>query len=155
MAVAVSAINELASLSELTGPGAASVFERLGWSPLGRNPGGEFETTWENGEISSWIQRLPDHVEVEILVWRREVDDDVLGEEEGLERLYDEAESVVPQYADQVREAFASELSSSDFEDEAEEFISYEAWSLRKHTLLVGAKQDDTDVPVEVVFSLR
>jgi hypothetical protein len=155
MAVVVSAVDELANLSELTGPGAASVFERLGWSPLGRNPGGEFETTWENGEVSSWIQRLPDGVEVEILVWRHEVDDDVLEEEEGLERLYEEAESIVPQYADLVREAFSSELSHSDFEDEAEEFISYEAWSLREFTLLVGAKQDDTDVPVEVVFFLR
>ncbi|MCH6160409.1 hypothetical protein [Streptomyces marispadix] len=83
------------------------------------------------------------------------MDDEVLAEEEGLERLYDEAESIVPQYADQVREAFSSALSPSEFEDEAEEFISYEAWSLREQTLLVGAKQDDTDVPVEVVFSIR
>lgn len=150
-----SVIAELSRLPSLTGPAAADIFQREAWDAHGRNPGGDFETGWSRDGVTAWIQDLPGAVRVEFSLWQRDVDNDVLDDEDGLDLLYDEAEACIPEFSRQLGESFPDELTSAEFEDEEEEFIAVEGWALRERTVLVGAKQDDTDLPVLVVYSVR
>ncbi|MEU6447993.1 hypothetical protein [Streptomyces sp. NPDC046979] len=150
-------LNRLADLDELSGPGAAAVLDAGGWSGERRIPATERVTSWRRGDAWAWVQGEGPAVQVEFTVWHRDVDDEWPDPDTYIDDLYDAASAELPGLVAQLKSGpLGARLESSD-EDltNGADYIEHSAWRVADKVVLAGLKQDDTDVPVQLVVVVR
>ncbi|MEU9975788.1 hypothetical protein [Streptomyces sp. NPDC051014] len=147
----VVAVLELLTGDEsLTGEGIAAVLERLGWGVARQVPGAAFPRVWRKDDLLAGIEGAAPQVRLAVTLWEREVDEEAGFD--ALEALYDESSQAVVRIADEVETGvLAGRLARVDGDrTQGIDYIEQRAWSVGHRLLLVGAVQDDTELPVRV-----
>jgi hypothetical protein len=147
-------VERLATHGHLSGDQIGSTLRDQGWTarPVARSvPSQPFTRHWQKANLLAGIQGADPAVVVEFTLWLREVDED--RGDWGHDALYQEA---VTELRRLVREVESSRLADRLTEAEGDptnglDYLEHRAWRLSGRTLLLGATQDDTDLPVCVV----
>jgi hypothetical protein len=140
----------LAGEEILTGEGVGAALDRQGWSVARRVPGAEFPRVWRKGDLLAGIEGDTPHVRLAVTLWEREVDEEAGFD--ALEELYDRSADEVRRIAGELEAGpFRASLAALDEGGPAGvDYIERRMWVLGNRTLLVGALQDDTELPVRV-----
>ncbi|MEU2335303.1 hypothetical protein ABZ608_17205 [Streptomyces sp. NPDC013172] len=145
----VAVLESLADDENLTGEAISAVLERLGWG-VARQVPGAFPRVWRKDDLLAGIEGDAPQVRLSVTLWEREVDEEAGFD--ALEALYDESAQVVGRIADEVEAGvLAGRLVRRDGGQAVGiDYIEQRAWALGRRVLLVGAVQDDTELPVRV-----
>ncbi|MFD5317072.1 hypothetical protein [Streptomyces sp. NPDC127098] len=149
-------VQALRDLPALTAEDVGPALERQGWEPVRRVPPPPVPRAWSRDGLRLGIQdRLP-RPRIEITLWLRDYDEQAAADAEDfdyVEGLWAEAETAGRALAEQVAASgHTTSLTGTELdEQEAEEFCWHTAWTSAPRRLILGAKQDDTDLPVQVV----
>ncbi|MER6269013.1 hypothetical protein [Streptomyces sp900105755] len=146
----VAVLEFLADDESLTGEGIGAVLERLGWGVARQVPGAAFPRVWRKNDLLAGIEGDAPQVRLAVTLWEREVDEEAGFD--ALEALYDESAQVVGRIAHEVETGvLAGRLARLDGgQTVGIDYIEQRAWGLGRRSLLVGAVQDDTELPVRV-----
>jgi hypothetical protein len=146
-------LTRLLPVGQLSEAQITTALAEAGWPATGPTAAAPHPRTWRNDAVDAWLPET-DNLQVEFILWEREVEED--WGDEGLDPVYDEATGVVQNFARRVEN---SELAPhlGVFQGDATDgvdYIDHTAWHLGAMTFLLGAKQDDTELPVVVVAVL-
>ncbi|MEU9640576.1 hypothetical protein [Streptomyces sp. NPDC048188] len=150
-------MGHLLQLDELTGPSTASVLDAAGWTGERRNRDKEWATSWRRADAHAWIQGEGPSVQVEFTVWHREVAEERPDTDTYIDALHDAAAARLPSLVAQL-EAGVPRLQAGSVGDDltdGADYIDHTAWRISDKVVLAGAKQDDTDTPVQLVVVVR
>lgn len=144
-------LEALAGEESLTGRAVGAVLARQGWLVARRVPGVEFPRVWRKGSLLAGIEVEGDTARVRLAVtlWEREVDEEAGFD--ALDELHDRSAGEVRRIADELEAGPLRALTAFDGGGAAGgDWIARRMWVLGNRTLLVGAVQDDTELPVRV-----
>ncbi len=143
-------LERLAPAGELSASGVTAALAEQGWAPVGATAAGPHPRTWRKGTTDAWLPEGP-ATTVEFTLWERGVDE--AWGDDGLDPVYDEATGVLQDCVRQLRD---SQIWSrwAEFDGDVTDgvdYIAHHAWNAGSLTFLLGARQDDTELPVVVV----
>ncbi|MFW6695323.1 hypothetical protein [Streptomyces sp. MAR4 CNX-425] len=147
----IALVQRLASAPQLTGELLAAALEEEGWSVPRARPGAPFQRVWQKDGLTAGIQGDPPGIHLAVTLWLREVDEDDEGFE-ALEALYEEAEAESRRLAAEVEQGpLGGRLAPAEGDQTGGlDYLHHSAWRLGDRTLLIGAIQQDSDLPVLV-----
>ncbi|GAA3866369.1 hypothetical protein [Streptomyces sedi] len=152
----IALVEALGQRNPLSSEDVAATLENRGWQPLPRRVTAPFPRAWHFGDRALSIQGDAPNTRVEISLRVWEYDEQAAADSEDfayLDGLWDQAETEARRLVDNLT-ADGSQFPGAPVtleEDDADEFLWHAAWSLSGRRLIVGSKQDDTDLPVRVV----
>ncbi|MCZ4119777.1 hypothetical protein [Streptomyces sp. H39-S7] len=161
-------LDRLSDAGDLSGETAADALRAAGWAVKRQFPGEDFARHWEQGELLAGIQGDGPHTRVEFSLWLRSVDTDDDGDDDdwdpdddtvALDEAYEAAEAALAALVAEARgplaaAGFTAVEEGGVADEEATgglDYIAHRAWAGGRRVLLLGATQDDTDLPVRVV----
>jgi hypothetical protein len=161
-------LGRLAETGDLPAGTLTEALRETGWSVRRQFPGESFARHWENGGLLAGIQGDSPTAKIEFTLWSRDVgsddedDWDPDADTDDLDAAYDEAETTVARFAAQAGQPLAAfgftPQDTAPDQDTTDatggpDYIKHHVWrsATGTRTLLLGAIQDDTDLPVRVV----
>lgn len=137
----------------LSGEQVSALLEQRGWEAVRRVPSLPFPPVWRRETLRAGIVG-EGPVSLEVTLWEHEVEE--LRGDEGLGPVYDAATRESERRAAEVTASPLAErlTPAGDEVTGGLDYIHHRAWRLSDRTLLVGAIQHDTDLPVYVVAAI-